>query len=121
MYEIDYQKGVAKFIEVVPLCHLCHNFIHDGRLQNLLDMGKIHQYKYIQVIQHGERVLKQAGLNRESHREREAEIERLIANGKIADWGKWRLRIGRKLYPPIFKTYEEWRAHYLAEGGTSED
>lgn len=105
IYEIDYQKGRAKFLEVVPLCHCCHNFIHDGRLQALLDKGEIHHAKFVAIIQHGDEVLRQAGLVRESLEVR----NRRILNGELMEWGRWRLRIGRNLYKPKFKSYEHWK------------
>lgn len=105
LYEIDYAKGRAKYIETVPLCHCCHSFIHDGRLLALLEKGEIHHFKYVTIIQHGEEVLARAGLKRLSLEER----DRLILDGELAPWSKWRLRIGRNLYPPRFKSEEEWR------------
>lgn len=104
IYEIDYGKGRAKFLEVVPLCHCCHNYIHDGRLRGLLEQGKLHHSKYVTIIQHGDLVLSQAGLARESLAVRDESI----MNGKLAEWGSWRLRIGRNLYKPKFKSLEEW-------------
>lgn len=105
LYEIDYARGRAKYIETVPLCHLCHCYIHDGRLLALLEKGEIHHSKYVTIIQHGEEVLRRAGLKRLSLVER----DRLILEGELMEWGKWRLRIGRNLYPPRFKSLEEWR------------
>ena len=32
-YSVNYKLGEVKFIKVVALCHSCHNYIHDGRLQ----------------------------------------------------------------------------------------
>jgi hypothetical protein len=114
-YEIDYHKGTAKYLGSNPLCHFCHNFIHDGRLQALLDQGKLHHDKFVKIIQHGEAVLAKAGLSRPSHAEREAQVQQLITNGKIAEWSSWRLQIGRKKYPGKFPTMEDWIKHYSRE------
>ena len=114
-YEIDYARGIAKYVGAVPLCHCCHNFIHDGRLQALLEQGKIHHSKFVSIIQHGEEVLARAGLTRPTHAEREAVVDQLAINGKVAEWSSWRLQIGRKRFPPKFATMEEWIKHYSGE------
>lgn len=107
-YEIDYQKGMAKYVGAVALCHFCHNYIHSGRLQALLEKGEIHHRKFVAIHQHGDEVLAAAGLKRDSYEVREAMIQDLIRNGRMAEWSKWRLRVGRRLFPPLYKTKEEW-------------
>jgi len=98
-FEIDYAKGRMKLIEIVALCGYCHEFIHCGRLRALMDQGKVSQQHYAAVIKHGNRVLASAGLSKPP-----------VYNGKMAPWGRWRLRIGRKLYPPLYKSRAEWEA-----------
>lgn len=112
IYLIDYVKGRAKYIRTVPLCHFCHNYIHDGRLRHLLQKGEIHHAKFTAIIQHGDAVLAAAGLARLSYEEREQEAAQLSQAGRVAHWGRWRLVIGRKQYLPKFKNYTEWaKAH----------
>jgi len=108
VYEIDYAKGTMKFLRATPLCHYCHNYIHVGRLQWLLETGKLNQYKFAQIIQHGDAVLSQAGLVRKSKLEVEEWERELVRSGKFAPWEKWRLVVGGQKYPPKFKSYEEW-------------
>lgn len=107
-YEIDYQKGRAKYVGCVALCHFCHCYIHSGRLQALLEKGEVHHHKFTAIHQHGDAVLAAAGLKRDSHAIREAIVQDLIRNGRMAEWSKWRLRIGRNLYKPLYATMEEW-------------
>lgn len=109
-YAIDYAKGRAKYLGCVALCHFCHNYIHSGRLQALLEKGEIHQAKYVAILQHGDRILATAGLGRASQAQRDAIIEETVRNGGMAEWGKWRLVIGRKHYPPKFKSVVEWES-----------
>lgn len=109
VYQIDYQRGRAVYIETVPLCHLCHNFIHDGRLQALLEQGKIQQAKYAAILQHGHRVLTAVGLRRPTHAERENVITDLIVKGDVASWDKWRLVIDGVEYPPLYQTFDDWK------------
>lgn len=100
-YVIDYAKGLMRYVEAVPLCHYCHNYIHAGRLQAMLDAGKIAHGKYAAVIQHGDRVLKQAGLTKIKP-----------YSGPFAAWGKWRLAIGRRRYKGLFKNEAAWAKYH---------
>lgn len=97
IYEIDYKAGRALYTGAVPLCHLCHAYIHVGRLNALLQRGLIPQGKYVRVIQHGNKVLREAGLERNP-----------VYSGKIASWASWRLVLLGKEYPPLYKTEDEW-------------
>ena len=97
VYTIDYLLGRMAYLETVPLCHFCHNYIHGGRLQALLESGEIHQAKYVAIVQHGDRVLREAGLQRPP-----------AYTGPTADWGDWRLVIGIREYPPKYPTFDAW-------------
>ncbi len=112
LYKIDYTKGRMKYLETVPLCNACHNYIHDGRLTALRDKGIITHGRFAAVIQHGDRVLAQANLKRPTMEERETVITDLVLSGKLCEWGKWRLVIGRKHCEPKFKTPEQWTAAF---------
>ena len=107
-YDIDYAKGRMVYVETIPLCNYCHSYIHDGRLLALLKSREITAQRYAAVIQHGDRVLAAAGLQRMTHAERDEAIKQLILAGKIADWGRWRLVVDGKKYKPLYKSYEEW-------------
>jgi len=104
VYRTNYLQGRMVFLEAVPLCHYCHNFIHSGRLQALLDKHRITQQRFTSIIQHGERVLGQAGLEKAPPYE-----------GKIAPWSSWRLVLNRKMYKPRFKSAEAWAKHFGVE------
>jgi len=97
LYEIDYAMGRMTYVETVPLCHLCHNYIHAGRLQAMLDSGEITQAKFTDVTLHGDRVLREVKLRR---------VEPY--GGPFAEWKSWRLVIDGKEYKPVFKSYEAW-------------
>ena len=97
LYTVDYLTGRMYYQETVPLCHCCHNYIHDGRLTALLEQGKLSHQKYVTVMQHGDAVLAAAGLKKPTP-----------YSGPFTEWGDWRLVLFGKEYPPIYKTYEEW-------------
>jgi hypothetical protein len=100
-YEIDYRRGRMTYKECIPLCHFCHNYIHIGRLQALLEKGEIHQAKFVVILQHGDRVLREVGL-----------VRNPPYDGPFAEWSDWRLVIDGREYPPKFKTFEAWQKHF---------
>lgn len=107
-YIIDYEAGLMTYTHTVPLCHFCHNYIHDGRMRNLLRKGDLHHSKYAQIIKHGDEVLRQAGLSRLSGVDRDAAIREAILDNRIARWDEWRLSLFGKLYPPKYKDAAHW-------------
>ena len=101
VYEINYTKGTMTYVRTSALCHSCHSFIHCGRLQALLDQGLISQQRYALIIQHGDSVLAAAGLTKPKP-----------YSGPFAAWGRWRLIVNGKKYPPKYKTQKAWeKAH----------
>ena len=56
-YEFDYGAGTARMIEVTALCHLCHNFIHQGKAECFFAEGKIPKSKYKDIFRHGYKLL----------------------------------------------------------------
>ena len=109
LYKIDYKKGLMIYLESIPLCHFCHNYIHDGRMISLMAKDKFHYGKYKYIIRHGDRVLSNSGLKRLTYKEREdINIDRIL-NNEMAEWSKWRLVIGKKKYKPKFKSDYAWQ------------
>lgn len=56
-YVYDFGEGKVYYVGAVALCHSCHNFIHGGRMVNMLQQGKFKLDKYYEIIAHGMRVL----------------------------------------------------------------
>lgn len=102
VYDIDYLLGRMTFVEVVPLCHCCHNFIHSGRLAALLEEGKISHRKYAVILQLGEQVLREAGLR----------LPFKAHDGPTADWSDWRLVLFDTEYLPRYHSFNEWKKEY---------
>jgi len=109
LYSINYRLGRMIYIRTTPLCHFCHNYIHDGRLEALLDKGKISHGKFAQIIQHGDDVLKRANLKRPNKRDRDRAIVDAILSGNIAEWKDWRMIVNGEEYPPIYVDHNHWR------------
>lgn len=102
IYDIDYLLGTMTYVEAVPLCHFCHNYIHDGRLKALLDIGKIHHAKYAAIIQHGDDVLRRSGLTKSPP----------DTFQDCADWDEWRLVIDGVEYAGLHKSAEDWMTYH---------
>jgi hypothetical protein len=101
VYVIDFYAGTMTYVETVPLCHYCHSYIHCGRLKWLLDEGKITHSTYAAIIQHGDRVLAQAGLRKPGE---------IVLDGACAPWDDWCLVVnGKKYKPPRRKTRKRKR------------
>lgn len=97
LYEIDYAAGRMTYIETVPLCHWCHNFIHAGRMQkNQMSILKLED-----ITEHGNKILNTAGLKK-------------LKSGKIqaAQWADWRLVLFGQEYAPLCKSVVEWKKKY---------
>lgn len=98
VYEIDWLLGEMIYLETVGLCTFCHAYIHRSRLQWMLDIGKITHQRYAAIVQHGDRVLAAAGLQRPP-----------LYNSESVAWGDWRLVIGKRRYKPKYPSFEKWR------------
>jgi len=103
-YDYEYEKGEAKLIEIVALCHSCHNFIHSGRMNMLLDSGEMSIVMYLDIKHHGEFILEKAGLLVDYYNQTPPQ--------KVAEWKAWHIVIGGKKYYTKFSGIEEWYLHY---------
>lgn len=107
VYDIDYSKARMTFIKAVPLCNYCHMYIHDGRMNNLVQLGKMSHAKYAAVIQHGDAILAETHLRKPTLEERELMIQEKM-NGNELRWEDWRLILNGIEYPPVYQSYAQW-------------
>ena len=103
-YEFDYPKGIARMIEIVALCHCCHNFIHSGKLMMDYQSGRITIDRYDAILRHGEKIIMVVRNMKNPYIINEAE--------GLTDWSKWRLIIEGKEYYSQFKNFDDWRNFY---------
>ena len=101
-YDFNYRLGRANLKEIIALCHSCHNFIHSGRLQMLVNKGEYSAEKQDDILRHGYSVLSEANLKPFDHGK----------PGKVARWGKWHIVIDGKKYYSKFKNIDEWAEYY---------
>tara|TARA_R110002110_G_scaffold13929_4_gene66128 strand:+ start:3748 stop:4272 length:525 start_codon:yes stop_codon:yes gene_type:complete len=93
VYKIDYSKGLMTYLFTMPLCHYCHNYIHDGRMRALLGENKLPHNKYVAIVQHGDAILKEYNLERLSLVQREQKIVDKMRKGTFARPETWKLII----------------------------
>lgn len=62
IFDINYVEGRGELKKVVALCPYCHNYIHSGRLQMLVEGGKVKEDYADAIISYGNSVLKKTGL-----------------------------------------------------------
>lgn len=117
-YQIDYQLGKMCLVKIVALCHSCHNAIHDGRMQMMLQSEEMDAEKYDQILEHKRLVLKEVDYNRipfwmTSTLSSLRELTRdNFPHAKEVPWEDWRLVLEGKEYLPIHKSYEAWFEYY---------
>jgi hypothetical protein len=132
VYTIDYATGRVELIEICALCHSCHNYIHDGRMQMLVLADQFPKDKYLDILAHGEAILKQflskvaknyQGEKWKKPYENTEPFEYFFPDiyvpclpkpaKSIAHWSKWHLVLDGEKHYSRFANYEEWQAYYL--------
>lgn len=112
VYHTDYQQGILTYIRTTPLCPWCHRYIHDGRLTWLLQTQSISSSHFAQIIQHGEKILREANLKRLPRIQREKNLKKMMEDGKMAAWEQWKLVVQGKEFYSKFSSLEEYRKHF---------
>lgn len=131
IYEIDYARGKIAMKAICALCHSCHNYIHDGRMQMMVMNGIIDFQKYVDIINHGENLINQYlfSLNKKTTRitwKRPLEPTLPFQNvfpqltipnlpkpvSENTNWSDWHLVLNGKKYYSRFTDFEEWQAYY---------
>lgn len=112
-YKINFKLHRYTLKSIVPLCHLCHAYIHFGRCEMEVRRGEMTRETFNTIAQHGDRLLSEAGLDKRSH---------LLAlcGGDIdkfypeldGSWSKWHLFIEGKKFFSLHKDVEEWKERW---------
>jgi len=100
MYDINYAKGTMTYTHSVGLCPYCHKYIHAGRLLEEYKAGKISMLLLMDITNHGETILHNAGIGRPP------------GPSVVSDWESWRLILNGQAYPGLWPSYETWAANY---------
>lgn len=99
-YNINWKRGTCDLVEIVSLCHYCHNYIHQGRLRVMVEVGREKQELLEDVIKHGN--------NLTAHLKRPPQP----SPADMASWTDWVMIIDGTPYPSRFKDQTEWETYY---------
>ena len=99
-YHFDYENGRLTILDYVSLCVLCHSYIHSGLLNVKLSRGEITEEFFNRVHAHGDKILADADIAKP-----ELPID-------VVEWSDWRLIFDGNEYAPLWKSREDWFAHY---------
>lgn len=105
-YDINYSTGCVKLLEIVALCHSCHNYIHDGRMRMMVDSGKMEYSKYKDILFHGKKIthnIKKPNLSF---------VSKVMLKIKKAKWDEYHLLLNGKKYYSKFKDIYDWQRFY---------
>lgn len=120
VYDIDYEKGIATYKTIYALCHECHSFIHSGLLEKLYTDNTITREKYIHILRHGVKILKEQsgkifiGTYHQCIKNNidVSGLQIMKVPDKIAEFGKWKLVINGREFDSKIKNMEEWSKKY---------
>ncbi len=131
-YSINYGKGEVKYVGTCALCHACHNYIHDGRMQMIVGSPDFSHQKYVDIIEHGETVLREwfklkgwqwKGYKKAyqpfslyydlyPHLPQFSDKIKWVEGVGEAEWNDYHLIVDRKRYEAKHKSYEDWLQFY---------
>jgi len=119
-YDIDYRKGTATLVEIVPLCHFCHNFIHSGRLRMMARSRDVTVNDVRGIMQHGVDVLRSVKSPIFSGTKVLCDLVSVDSSGlsemsppdRMASWGAWVMLWNGEEYRAKFKSLDDWRRAY---------
>lgn len=108
MYDIDYTTGKMEFVEAVALCNACHNYIHNGRMQMLVQKGELDLEKFNAIMERGDDLLAKANIADD----RLEKLADLRDRGEMCSWEDWHLVINGARYERRFDTMEDWMEYW---------
>lgn len=120
-----YANGKVEFKTCVSLCHSCHNFIHDGRMQMMVKSGEFSEEKYFDILDHGNKILSdwwgqnvkvKDKFNGVVHPKfiNKANSKNSLLKWEYSDceWDDYHLILYSQRYESKFENYRHWLEHY---------
>jgi len=120
IFDIDYKKQRATIVEIVPLCHFCHAFIHSGLTRVRARNKDITAQEVRDIMQHGVSVLESCDgavfLGTSELCQLVGVDCSMLPSIPLAShggsWGGWRMVWSGKEYRGKFPTFKHWQRHY---------
>ncbi len=118
-----YSTGRVVFRTSIALCHSCHNYIHDGRMQVLVKKGELPYKKYLDILNHGNKLLSDwIGIGEDINLKKPFDGRVDSKYLKITPFLKWEqcdcewkdyhLILYGQRYDSKFPTYKDWEKFY---------
>lgn len=116
-----YSTGRVVFRTSIALCHSCHNYIHDGRMQVLIERNEFPKDKYLDILNHGNKILSDwMGEDIKFKKPFDGLVEfKYLENTPFlkwersdCEWGDYHLVLYDQRYDSKFKSYKEWEEFY---------
>lgn len=116
-----YSTGKMVFRTSIALCHSCHNYIHDGRMQALVRKNTFPEEKYLDILDHGNKVLSSWWGEDVKFKDRFDGLVHPIYLENIpflkwergdCEWGDYHLILYGTRYESKFKDYDQWSEYY---------
>lgn len=120
IYKIDYANGKATLLDIVPLCHSCHMFIHSGLLRIKAQKKEVSANHVRKIMAHGAKVLVKGqgrvflgtaqlmdlvGVSRGG-------LTVIAPPKNVAEWSRWRLIWRGEEYKTEFTSMRDWQKRY---------
>lgn len=120
VHEIDYGKGMAEVLEIVPLCHFCHAFIHSGLTRMRARKKEIKASEVLAIMSHGCEVLRSGKCKMFAGTAELCDLVKADRSGipianqprSMADWSKWFLVWEGEAYKGKFKNFNAWQKSF---------
>lgn len=117
-WDLNHKTGICEVTEILPLCHYCHNFIHNGRLyKTITDSTTLKKAK--DVMEHGFKILEGKNLKVFPGAIEVAYLLDVSTRGVThydteysLPWHMYKMKLEGKLYDSLFADYSEWEKHY---------
>ncbi|MFA6973010.1 MAG: hypothetical protein WC208_16635 [Gallionella sp.] len=122
VYKVNIKTGKVILKEIVALCYLCHNFIHIGRLSQVLHINDM-ESSAIQIVEHGLNIVRENNVKITNEHLAISEyilnkwIDRSLYKRRASKiyalpWSSWYLYFEKKRYYSLFHNEIEWRRFY---------
>jgi hypothetical protein len=118
-FNINYGTGLCEVVEIVPLCHYCHNFIHSGRLSQIAGAEKT-VYEVKDILSHGLSILEANNLQAfpgtidlANSLGVYTKVKPYSLPNSNVEWEDWTLRIGSQDFKSNIDSFSKWQQVYL--------
>lgn len=120
LFEIDYEAAKAFLVEIVPLCHFCHAFIHSGLTRVRARKKQISAQDVRDILTHGCNVLRQGSSSIFIGTSQLCQLVNVDCSDikcqslpdHIGKWSDWRMVWNGEEYKGKLHSFQAWKRYY---------